>query len=246
MPRKFDVIVSPVREVSLLGRADLRYWQERLKVHRLHPTEVDGRAEMMLSSCEARFRGVRFREFLAAVFVTAKPGRRDRDGVLLLRAFNSLRFFAWVERTMFRTPYYPGRVSLSPEFPAFMRLGDEATPIVEVAMSAANDRTLPAASPDGWEGPIFLPDLNDDAVESARLFYGSLTGDTHTMSFDPIRDVFRLGNSQSDPVVSPLVESGFEPHEWILRAAGRHGKSKTIRRVAGEEFAGFANGRQLS
>ena len=42
MPRKFDVVVSPVREVSLVGHADLAFWRDRLAVHGLHPTEAEG------------------------------------------------------------------------------------------------------------------------------------------------------------------------------------------------------------
>jgi hypothetical protein len=249
MPRRFDVVVSPVREVSLIGFADLAYWREKLTVHRLHPKEVDGRAEMLLSSCEARFRGVRFREFLVAVFVTARPGGGTRDGVFLVRAFNSLRFFAWFERTMFRTPYFPQRVTLSPESPAFMRLGPQDRPIVLAAMSPAraNDSVEPSAAvADGWQGPIFLPDLRDATAASSHLFYGSLTGDTRTFAFDPNQDTFQLGAPVGELVVETLIAARFSPSEWSLRTSATHGKSKTIGRVSGQEFTGFANGKMCS
>ncbi len=249
MPRKFDVVVSPVREVTLIGRADLGYWQHYLAVHDLHPTDASGNAEMLLSSCEARFKGIRFRELSVSVFVTQHAGGRSRDGAFLVRAFNSIRFFAFVERTMFRTPYYPQQVALDPQVPAFMRLGDAAQPVLHAAMSknvVTSDNTAHPATPDGWQGPIFLPDLRSPQAASPRLFYGSLTGETQTIAYGSVADTFELGSPESEPIVPILIESQFAPHEWILRAAATHGKSKTTKRVAGEEFAKFADGRERS
>jgi hypothetical protein len=248
MGHKFDVVVSPVREVSLVGYADLNHWRGKLAVHGLHPTEADGSAEMLLVACEGRFMGVRFRELSVSVFVAREAGSRGRDGVLLLRAFNSIRFAAFVERTMFHTPYYPQRVAVSPDVPAFVRLGRETDPILFASMAddeSASDRLSVAAS-DGWQGPIYLPDLRDAAVGAERLFYGSLTGDTRSAAFDATRDTFRLGAKASDPIVPLLAEARFKPTQWILRACATHGKSKTIRRVAGEDFAGSADGRMLA
>jgi hypothetical protein len=246
MARKFDVVVSPVREVTLVGRADLSYWRRNLAVHGLHPTDANGNAEILLSSCEARFKGIRFRELSLSVFVTQHAGGRTRDGAFLLRAFNSIRFFAFVERAMFRTPYYPQQVALDPQVPAFMRLGDAAQPVLHAVMSkdaATSARNVEPAKPDGWQGPLFLPDLRSPQASSPRLFYGSLTGDTQTIAYDAAADTFELGSIESDPIVPILIESQFAPHEWILRAAATHGKSKTIKRIVGEEFAEFVDGR---
>ncbi|RIK83878.1 MAG: hypothetical protein DCC68_02600 [Planctomycetota bacterium] len=245
MPRKFDVVVSPVREVSLVGRADLSYCRERLAPHALHATEIEGRGEMLLSACEARFKGVRIRELSLSIFVAREAGSSARDGALLLRAFNSIRFFAWVERTLFRTPYYCGRIAVSPDPPVSIRLGDDDNSIVRATMGdtdSAKPLAIPAVA-DGWQGPIFLPDLHDAAAPAARLFYGSLTGDTRTIPFHAKCDVFRLGPTASDPIAPLLTDARFEPAAWIVRAAATHGKSKTIRRTPGEEFAGFADGK---
>jgi hypothetical protein len=246
MPRKFDVVVSPVREVTLVGRADLNYWQRHLSVHGLHPTDANGNAEVLLSSCEARFKGIRFRELSESVFVTEHAGGRSRDGAFLVRAFNSIRLFAFVERTMFRTPYYSQQIALDPQVPAFLRLGDATQQVLYAEMSknaASSARNAVPAKPDGWQGPIFLPDLRNPQAGSPRLFYGSLTGDTQTIGYDSGADSFELGTPESDPVVRVLRESQFAPHEWILRTAATHGKSKTIQRIVGEEFAEFADGR---
>jgi hypothetical protein len=227
----------------------LNYWRDKLAVHRLHPTEVDGRAEMMLSACDARFKGIRFRELSISVFVAREPHSHARDGALLLRAFNSIRFFAWVERTLFSTPYYPSQVAVSPIVPAFLRLGEQDHPILAASMghdgSDVDIRANAPLVPDGWQGPILLPDRRDLSLAAPRQFFASLTGDTQTLAFDSQRDTFQLGPPASDPIVPLLVAARFEPNTWILRTAATHGKSKTIRRTEGDEFAGFADGRPI-
>lgn len=249
MTRKFHVVVSPVREVSLVGAANLSYWRGKLAMHDLHPSQSDRRATMMLSACEARFKGIRFRELSISVFVAREPGSPSRDGVLLLRAFNSIRFFAWVERTFFATPYYFQRIALSPDAPAFLRLGGSNEPIVEALMgdrfSNDADQSSPTTVGD-WQGPIFLPNLRDASNPASRLFFASLTGECQALAFDAARDRFCLGPSVSDPIVPLLTAAEFEPREWILRTAATHGKSKTIRRTAGQESDGFADGRMLA
>lgn len=169
MPRKFDVVVSPVREVTLVGRADLGHWQRNLAVHGLHPTDANGSAEMLLSSCEARFKGIRFRELSVSVFVTQFAGGRTRDGAFLLRAFNSIRFFAFVERTMFRTPYYPQQVALDPQVPAFMRLGDAAQPVLHAAMNK-NPATSGRAAASRDARRLARPDLPARSSQSPSEF----------------------------------------------------------------------------
>lgn len=249
MARKFHVVVSPVREVSLVGAANLCYWRDKLAMHDLHPSEADGQATMMLSACEARFKGIRFRELSISVFVAREPGSPTRDGVLLLRAFNSIRFFAWVERTLFATPYYFQRIALSPDVPAFLRLGDARQPVFEAAMGdrpVSEPHRLNAATHGDWQGPIFLPDLRDASRPASRLFFATLTGECQMLAFDGGHDRFRLGPSASDPFVPLLTAAKFEPREWILRTAATHGKSKTIHRAAGQEFDDFADGRMLA
>ena len=170
-----------------------------------------------------------------SVFVAREAGSGPVDAHCFCgRSAKSIRFFAWVERTLFSTPYYPNRIAVSPLPPAFVRLGDEASPIVLASMtndaSTAARMNAPAAS-DGWQGPILLPDRRDASTPAQRLFYGSLTGQTRTIPFDTERDSFQLGSSTSDPIVPLLSAAQFEPSTWILRSAATHGKSKTIRRT---------------
>ena len=107
-----------MREVSLLGAADLAFWNDRLAREDLAPAERDGKAQVLVISAEGKFRGFRFRELSFSVLVAPPDARVGRDAVYLLRAFNSRRFFAFCERFFFSTPYYPGDVRVSASVPA--------------------------------------------------------------------------------------------------------------------------------
>ena len=101
---KWAARLSHVREISLRGGADLSYWKDRLDRERLVPLERDGRAEILIISADAKFRGVRFREVSFSVAVAPPEPSPGIETVFLLGAFNSNRFFAWCERTFFSTP----------------------------------------------------------------------------------------------------------------------------------------------
>ena len=59
---KYVAELALVREVSLLGSADLGFWVERLRVEGLTPVEHAGRARVLVVACDSKFFGVRFRE----------------------------------------------------------------------------------------------------------------------------------------------------------------------------------------
>ena len=86
-PVKYVASLDHVREVSLLGSADLAFWRERLKPEGLEAEERDGRAQILIVGAEAKFRGIRFSELSFSVMV--------HGGMFLLRALNSRRFFAF-------------------------------------------------------------------------------------------------------------------------------------------------------
>lgn len=44
---RYDVEISRVREVSLLGTAELGFWRNRLIPEGFYPVPVEGRAELM-------------------------------------------------------------------------------------------------------------------------------------------------------------------------------------------------------
>ncbi|HYO24799.1 MAG TPA: hypothetical protein VEQ85_07605, partial [Lacipirellulaceae bacterium] len=99
MAIKYAAQVQGVQEVSLRGEADLQPWSAELAALGLTPIVEAGRVGAMLSATSARFRGVRVREFSIALL--ARENDTGREGWYLAHAFNSLRLFAWIERTMF-------------------------------------------------------------------------------------------------------------------------------------------------
>ncbi|HYR28576.1 MAG TPA: hypothetical protein VEU30_08925, partial [Thermoanaerobaculia bacterium] len=99
---KYVAKLRGVLDVTLTGTTDLDYWRTRLP---MPPLAVNGRAQAMVIAAAARFRGIRFCELSMSVAV--------EGGAFLLQAFNSVRFFAWSERTFFHTPYAHAPVSVS-------------------------------------------------------------------------------------------------------------------------------------
>src|SRR5436190_14809837 len=98
---KWAAKLSHVREVSLLGTADLAYWADRLKAQGLAPDARDGKAQVLIVAADARFMGVPFREVSLSVLAREDAGKTTREGTYLLHAFNSSRFFAFCERRLF-------------------------------------------------------------------------------------------------------------------------------------------------
>src|SRR5262245_59046278 len=112
---KYVAELSHVREVSLLGTADLAFWNDRLKGEDLTLAERDGQAQILIVAADSRYLGVRFRELSFSVLTAGYKGDKA-EGAYLVHAFNSCRFFAFCERVLFSTPYYYGdvRVATSP------------------------------------------------------------------------------------------------------------------------------------
>jgi hypothetical protein len=103
-PVKFVAIVSPVREVSLLGTADLAFWADQLTANRLIQMALEGEARVMISASDAKYMGIRFCELSISIFCQRQYGDQQ-EAVFLAQAFNTVRWFAWVERSMFSTRY---------------------------------------------------------------------------------------------------------------------------------------------
>src|SRR5262249_27784132 len=122
---KWAAELAHVREVSLLGTADLPFWQGRLEAEGLRPAARDGRAAVLLIAADARFMGIRFREMSVSVQVVPPEGGALRDAAYLVGAFNSSRLLAFCERVFFSTPYRHGDVHLSASLPASIRVADK-------------------------------------------------------------------------------------------------------------------------
>lgn len=229
---KFVAEISPVREVALLGAADLAFWNERLAAERLCPAEADGKARVMISATDAKFKGIRFRELTVSIFCRPQEGDQ-REGVYLAHAFNSVRWFAWVERTLFSTPYDHGALKVDVGLPALVQLTLDNTVILKFQMST--DSTSLGREPvrsgeESWVGPVFLPLGRRMGPNEGKWFLAKIGGHTLSYPFDPARDLATVFAVPTQPVVQWLNESRFSPQEWVVREAAHHAKSKTYPR----------------
>jgi hypothetical protein len=224
---KYVADLIDVREVALLGTADLAFWKDLLRKETLFPVERDGRAQLLIIAAELKYLGVRFRELSFSVLVSRRQGEAKEEGAYLTRAFNSFRPFAFAERVFFSTPYYYGDVRLDVGYPASVRLVEGGEVVFGAEMTAAPGREPARSGEDGWYGPVFLPGHGPNG----KLFFAKLSGPTQTSPFVPSEDVITLKPSKNAPVLNWLVESNFAGHEWAVRADARHAKSKTYRRA---------------
>jgi hypothetical protein len=220
---KYVVELRGVHEVTLRGRADLDYWHQRLAGEGLFPVASDGYADLLISAVASRFFGFSFCELSVSVFVARDEQATTTDGVFLIQAFNSRRWFAAIERAMYRTPYDPAEIKVSADLPVAMRLGPAMKPWLIAEMGAGHADSV--AADDVWEGTIFLPTLRGRREQ----FFARLAGDTRGYSFRPT-DRFQLSRLAAAPVIATLADSGFAPSEWLVRPAATHARSKTVPR----------------
>lgn len=198
MRQKYVAELDHVREVTISGSADFHYWRNRLQNEGLTPIERDGAAQMLLTAADGRFRGVHFRELAVSVLAG--------DGAYLVQAFNSVRFFAWVERVIFKTPYTHARLAV-----------DAAAIRSAMVEAHCGPRKAGKTEVDGFDGPVYLP--------GGRWFRAHIAGLTERFPFDPARDSLETS-------LASLLESRFTPREWHLRRDARHAKGNTLPRRA--------------
>lgn len=236
---RYAAKLDHVREVALTGCAELSDWAAILRWEGLAPRIHDDKARVLLTSVEGRFAGLVFRELSLSVHVAWQHQGRDYEGYFLAHAFNSNRFFAWVERNWFSTPYYAGdlQVETGPVRFALRRRKASALEARMDPVPRPPDRT----GPGGWSGPIVLPARQVRGKPAqAKCFYAKIEGETSTWAFDPARDQLVLDTEPgADEISQLLAETGFEPQEWSVRQDARHAKSKTFLRREWPGLAGF-------
>lgn len=203
--------ITDVREVALRGTAGLAYWRDCLQREELVPYDEDGRAVLLVTAIESKFRGIPFREMSVSVVL--------RDGsAFLVHAFNSSRLLAFAERAFFQTPYHLARLDMDERLPAWMAVEGGA------AFSARmGNRSEPGEPADElFEGAIYLPG-------GRKMFHARLSGAGVRYPF-AADDVLDLRPRPDTPVFTRLVESGFAGQAWLLRAGAVHTRSKTFAR----------------
>lgn len=233
-PAKWAAEVSHVREVSLWGTADLNFWKDRLQQQDLLPAVRDAQAQILITAADIVYMGVRFRELSVSALVARPDAKPGQGAAYLLRAFNSFRFFAFIERNVFSTPYYYGDVRVSATIPASMHLMKRGEFLFRAEMKAdAAQRRPPTASGDeGWEGPIYLPEPRRGPGRPGKWFFARLRGQRDTYPFLPASDVLEIRPSPDSEVLQALQASRFVAQEWLLCEDATHAKSKTFTRGA--------------
>jgi hypothetical protein len=232
--------LTHVRELTLVGRADLGYWRERLARESLVPLDANGHARLMIVAAEARFRGLPFREVSACVLVEAADLHPPRDRAWMMGAFNSSRLLAWCERTFFSTPYSHAEVSMSCAESRFAEVRSRDRSVLRIEMDADDPATVrdsarePARmADDGWEGALFLPARARRDPHGGGVMFARVRGMTSCFPFRDPGDSVTLGPADAG-AFRPLLESRFTGEEWQLRPDSVHARSKTFRR--GEVF----------
>jgi hypothetical protein len=220
---KYVAQVEPVREVSLVGTADLGFWTERLAAEKLCPSNYGGQARMTIGATDARFKGIRFRELTVTVFCRPREDSQQ-DGLFLAQAFNSVRWFAWVERNLFSTPYDHAAIDVECQWPASFQLTQKNEVLLGARMAAGGSREEPSVGDFAWRGPVYLPRGNRGGQ---KYFWAKIGGETHGYPFDGTCDVLSLQPNSGQRVVDLLIESRFAAFAWAVREAAAHAKSKT-------------------
>ncbi len=228
---KYVAQVSPVREVALLGTADSQYWRGPLERAEVLPLDDGGRVPILIGATDTRFHGIRFRELTVTVFCRDRRGALP-DGAFLAQAYNSVRWFAWVERNIFATPYDHGlaEVTIDPNASFQLTVGGAVALRATMSVDQASQRSAEHSASDGFAGPVYLPRRKPNA--RLNWFYASISGETDTFPFDPAHDSLSLRPTAGQPVIQSLVDSRFTADRWAARSAATHKKSKTYRRPA--------------
>ncbi len=225
--------LAQVREVSLLGTADLAYWRDWLREEELVPAERERKAQILVTTGKMKFKGVRFTEVSFSVLVEGRASHAWRDQALLLRAYNSFRFFAFCERVLFATPYDHADCSIATDLPVSIRVskGGQWVFRAELRLDAAHSKREPSATEEhGWNGPVFLPNAPRADPGQGRFFFARIRGHTRFYPFLSPGDLMTISPARDTPVLQALVDSHFCPEQWIVRPEAAHAKSKTYRR----------------
>jgi hypothetical protein len=217
---KYIATIRNVREVCLVGRADLGFWTDRLAPGGASPANIDDRAELWLSAVQLKWLGIAFQELYIAIRLP--PDDDGRPRIFLVSAFSTSRGLAWCERTFFQTPYEQANINVNASQPwSFdLRHSDQVT------LSAKSQNTPATTTTDEtWVGKILLPSSSTGG--RPKLFHAKLSGLTEVAHFDPATARLALRPSIHQPVVKLLADSGFSPAEWRVRTNAVHARSKT-------------------
>lgn len=233
---KWVAELEHVREVSLLGTADADFWRARLRSENLFLDARDDRARILLAAADSSFKGFRFRELSISLLVSPLEGNGVEESAFLIRAYNTRRAFAFVERVFFSAPYEHGDilVSVTPPISFQLAIRGQRVFAAEMGLDAAGSERAPVSSgQDGFEGSIYLPGRGrgSSANSQGKFFHARLMGHTRKFQFLPAEDSLEIRPSIDSDVLQALLDSDFTAGEWIVREDASHAKSKTSART---------------
>lgn len=221
---KYIAEVPHTREVTLMATCPAAAWSDVLAVCGLVPFGRDGRADVLISAVDAAWRGKRFRELIAGVFVTRQPGGDVPDGIYISAALHSSRLFGWIERTCFGTPHRHAQIDLVSEPPVSLRARSGAVTLVA---SMGGPRPVIRREQVDWRLPIFLPPHGDPRGRR-RCFHVRIAGVTDVIPFVDGEDSRVLEPASQSDAWAYLRAAGFTPSEWHIRSDSLHARSKTV------------------
>ncbi len=213
--------IERVTEIILSGDADLTYWQAQLRPAQLEPSAVGDRAYVQIGATVAKWNGFNFREFSVSIGVGEVSANGLPREFYLAHAFNSSTAFAWLERALYKTPYFPGQIDVQLT-PARLAVTVDGTRAFEA--SQINRVGTGRTTDEDWFGPIYLPDRTN-------VFYARLSGQTEAYAFSA-NDVYSIKPAPAAPIFQALLDSHFTPDNWRVRSAAAHAKSQTYRRTS--------------
>lgn len=216
---KFVAIVNDVKELRLIGNANLDFWNKQLADKPYQPFDNNGFAEITVAATELVWKGFRFNEWTIFLTLAGRNNPIKEAGVLLLHAFNSNRFFAFCGRTFFFTPYYFGKINLQENRPCSMNVWTNNQLVFKAEMSETK-RTINEKD-EHWEGAVFLPNAQNE-----KYFIAKLSGKSKVCPFNE-SDKIELNSDEKYSIFEQLIKSNFTAKEWHLRSNAFHAKSKT-------------------
>ena len=225
IPEKIRYVaeVENVKEVSLFANADLAYWREQIRNEEFVPYDDDGKAELLITSADLVWKGMRSQEVSISLKVCAND-LNEPNGFYLVHAFNSSRIFAWIERNVFHTPYYHTDIAVRTDPGAAVLVASGSDSLIHLQIGERD--TPPSLVNWRWLGPVFLPPFKA-SHKTKKVFFARIEGSTETFSFDASKDILRFDHDGLRGIIRQLKDSGIIGKEWHIRKKAFHGKSKT-------------------
>lgn len=211
----YVTIVEPVLEVTLICRGDAAPWRQSLVREGISLPPQQEEVEIILSAVETKYMGVIFRELSVSL-------RLDDTQVFLVHAFNSNRFFAWVERAWFRTPYYYGKLVVAPHY---IQLSDNGQPHLEARLAESAAALECRTESNEWQ--IRLPAALRKESSKVHYFNARLEGDTQYYATLPNPPMLVFGSGLPASLL-PLQASKLMVEKWLVRERAKHSKSQTL------------------